>query len=249
MLTPRSPPRVGSPSRGSSSRPGRVRSPSHRTTAGCSESGPADGGSAPRLHDFAGYLDDSETSDVVFEVDGQTLRAHRIVLLCSCASDVFRAMLRHPMREATSAAIKIEGIEYATFRLLVEYIYTGSVDVPAHLALPLLLACEQYLVHPLQLQCARMVAQNVCTETLWDTLAVAASLQLPPPADAPAEQPTPAEVLREAAASFVCLSASLPELAGADSFAAFRDEVVPRMHDLLHAKLQQLLLVNTAGAE
>ena len=46
------------------------------------------------LHDFSGYLDDRETADIVFWVGGQPIHAHRIVLLCSRASDVFRAMLR-----------------------------------------------------------------------------------------------------------------------------------------------------------
>lgn len=96
------------------------------------------------LHDFSGYLDDRETADVIFWVDGRSLHAHRshlrnrchtstpictsppaicpidanprssrcfvcrIVLLCSLASEVFRAMLRHPMREAATAEVCID---------------------------------------------------------------------------------------------------------------------------------------------
>ena len=98
-----------------------------------------------RLHDFAGWLDDEETSDVLFEIDGQTLHAHRIVLCCSRGADVFRAMLRHPMREAATAAVKVDGIQYEVFRLLVTYLYTGEAHVPPHLAAALLLACERYM--------------------------------------------------------------------------------------------------------
>ena len=196
-----------------------------------------------RLHDFAGWLDDEETSDVLFEVEGNKLHAHRIVLLCSKASEVFRAMLRHPMREATSsAAIQVEGISYDVFRLLVSYLYTGEVDVPPHLAAPLLLAAERYMVYPLQLECAHtLVQQALNNDNLWEMLSVAASLSLPAPPEQPPE-PSPSEVLRDAAVQFLCDGgADLPRMVGADEFVGFAEELIPRIHELLHARLTFLL--------
>ena len=61
---------------------------------------------------------------------GRVLHAHRIVLLCSCASDVFRAMLRHPMTETSSAVVEVVGIQYEVMRLLLEYLYLGRAHVP-----------------------------------------------------------------------------------------------------------------------
>ena len=198
-----------------------------------------------RLHDFAGWLDDEETSDVLFEIDGQTLHAHRIVLCCSRGADVFRAMLRHPMREAATAAVKVDGIQYEVFRLLVTYLYTGEAHVPPHLAAALLLACERYMVYPLQLDCATVLVQTFAPDQLWELLSVASSLHLPPPPEPPPDQPRPAEVLRDAAVHFLCESPNLPALVAADEFARFAEEIVPRVHEVLQARLAYM---RAAGA-
>ena len=152
-------------------------------------------------------------------------------------------MLRHPMREATSsAAIQVEGISYDVFRLLVSYLYTGEVDVPPHLAAPLLLAAERYMVYPLQLECAHtLVQQALNNDNLWEMLSVAASLSLPAPPEQPPE-PSPSEVLRDAAVQFLCDGgADLPRMVGADEFVSFAEELIPRIHELLHARLTFLL--------
>ena len=198
-----------------------------------------------RLHDFAGYLDDEETCDVTFEVEGQLLHAHRIVLLCSRASEVFRAMLRTPMRETRTphATIVVEDVSYEVFKLLVAYLYTGEAEVPPHLASEVLLACERWMCYPLQLECAHLMVQSLCAETLWETLSVSTALQLPPPPidalSAESQEPTdgPADVLRDAAVVFLCESVDLPSLVGASEFAAFSEELVPRIHEVLHARL------------
>ena len=174
---------------------------------------------------------------VLFEINGQTLHAHRIVLLCSRASEVFRAMLRHPMKEAATAAVKVEGIEYDVFRLLVTYLYTGEVHVPAHLASSLLVAAERYMVYPLQIDCAHVLVQSFGADQLWELLSVASSLHLPPPPDFPMEHARPADVLRDAAVHFLCEAADLPALVANDAFGAFAEEIVPRMHEILQTRL------------
>jgi len=151
-------------------------------------------------------------------------------------------MLRHPMREATtSAAIKVEGISYEVFRLLVTYLYSGEVHVPTQLASALLLACERYMVYPLQLECAAVLVRTLHVDNLWEILEVAASLQLPPPPEQPPEQPSPAELVRDAAVYFMCECPTLPALVAADEFAGCAEEMVPRIHDVLHARLVALL--------
>ena len=106
---------------------------------------------------------------MTFEVEGQLLHAHRIVLLCSRASEVFRAMLRTPMRETRTphATIVVEDVSYEVFKLLVAYLYTGEAEVPPHLASEVLLACERWMCYPLQLECAHLMVQSLCAETLW----------------------------------------------------------------------------------
>ena len=94
------------------------------------------------------------------------------------------------------------------------------------------------MVYPLQLDCAHVLVTTIYgPEQLWELLGVAGSLHLPPPADAPVDAPRPAEVLRDAAVHYLCEAAELPALAAADEFASFADEIVPRMHDVLLARL------------
>ena len=192
--------------------------------------------------DLEPMVDSEHFSDVAFEVEGRTLHAHRIVLLCSRASEVFRAMLRHPMREATHGApIRVEGVAFEVFKALVAYLYTGEAEVPPHLAAPLLLATERYMVYPLQLECAHaLVAEaDFGPDELWQALGIAASLQLPPPPEQPPELPSPAEVLRDAATRYVCDAAaaarpSLQALVAADEFVAYASDLVPRLHEVGH---------------
>ena len=47
----------------------------------------------------------------------------------------------------------------------------------------------------------------------------------------------PAEVLRDAAVRFMCESSDLPSLVGASEFASFSEELVPRIHEAVHARL------------
>ena len=224
------------------------------------------GGGAARLHDFADYFDDQETADLTFEVEGRHLHAHRIVLLCSRGSDVFRAMLRAPMREASSAGrpIAVEGIRHDVFRLLVGYLYTGVATVPPELAADLALACEQYMVYPLQLHAVATLLDHLTHVSLWGALSVAASLQLSlppqpqpqpplqwpaaagapaaaPPADGPLQY-TPSQHLYDGIAEFLCRRSRRDDLLrvmGADEFVAFAPELVPRVADFMH------LLVNS----
>lgn len=74
-------------------------------------------------------LDDSRFSDVIFIVDGSILLAHSPIL---CArSEVFDRLLNGGMREAASKEVVVEDCDFATFKALLQFLYTddfGSIE-------------------------------------------------------------------------------------------------------------------------
>lgn len=80
--------------------------------------------------DLAKLLETEKGADVVFEVGGETLAAHRCVL--AARSSVFAAELFGPMKEGNAAAagslvVPVEDMEAEVFKALLRYAYTGSL--------------------------------------------------------------------------------------------------------------------------
>lgn len=73
------------------------------------------------------FLNKEQFSDVTFIVEGRRLHAHRILLIL--VSDYFRNEFACGMRESFEPEIVIEGISYATFSGLLEFLYTGKLEV------------------------------------------------------------------------------------------------------------------------
>eukprot|EP00802_Teleaulax_amphioxeia_P006357 Tamp_06361.p1 GENE.Tamp_06361~~Tamp_06361.p1 ORF type:complete len:649 (-),score=133.36 Tamp_06361:706-2652(-) len=64
--------------------------------------------------------------DVTMRVDDENFPAHRIVL--AAASDFLRALLTGSWRESKEDVVRLDGIDRHSFRLMLEYIYTGEVQ-------------------------------------------------------------------------------------------------------------------------
>ncbi|VAI62404.1 unnamed protein product [Triticum turgidum subsp. durum] len=80
--------------------------------------------------DLAKLLETEKGADVVFEVGGETLAAHRCVL--AARSSVFAAELFGPIKEGNAAAagslvVPVEDMEAEVFKALLRYAYTGSL--------------------------------------------------------------------------------------------------------------------------
>jgi speckle-type POZ protein len=74
------------------------------------------------LH-FTQLLQSGEGTDVVFEVSGEKIHAHRCVL--AARSAVFRAELFGPMKEGTTTGvIRIDDMEARVFKLMLSFIYS-----------------------------------------------------------------------------------------------------------------------------
>jgi hypothetical protein len=107
--------------------------------------------------------DHNAFTDVLFIVDQEErFAAHRFVLLCR--SKYFRRMFQ----TVKERVIEISGIQPAIFRLVLEYLYVGNVNIPYELALELLKAAEVYELERLSLMAQSVLERklhvhNVCT--------------------------------------------------------------------------------------
>jgi N-acetylneuraminic acid mutarotase len=105
----------------------------------------------PLIHDMRTLIDNKDFSDVTFIVEGRPLYASRAHL--AVRSEHFRAMLYGGMRESSGVEISIPDVGYEVFTKVLEYLYTDSVvDIPSELAVPLLIAAEQYLLDRLKVR-------------------------------------------------------------------------------------------------
>ena len=94
--------------------------------------------SIPRKPSFIGHteyetliglkslLKDPKHSDLVLVCEGEKIAAHKAIL--SCRSPVFDRMLQTCMKEGNTGEIIIEDMTPNTLRILLEFIYAGTVD-------------------------------------------------------------------------------------------------------------------------
>uniref|UniRef100_A0A0D6QRG7 BTB domain-containing protein n=1 Tax=Araucaria cunninghamii TaxID=56994 RepID=A0A0D6QRG7_ARACU len=132
---------------------------------------------------FGALLESGEGSDVSFDVDGEIFHAHKLVL--AARSPVFKAQLYGPMRDRNTDNIKIEDMEAPVFKAMLHFIYwdtlpdthelTGSTSTSAStlMAQHLLAAADRYGLERLRLLCEAKLCDEVTTDTVATTLALA----------------------------------------------------------------------------
>ncbi len=118
------------------------------------------------LSDFTCLLDDVDSSDVIFLVEGKPLHGHRCILTARC--ETFRAMFNSKMREGSKACAEVpmHEVSHAAFKCMMQYIYGGAVLVPEELAVELLGLAERFLLDGLKLLCGFTLARMVAVDTV-----------------------------------------------------------------------------------
>mmetsp|Transcript_6802 Transcript_6802/g.10647 ORF Transcript_6802/g.10647 Transcript_6802/m.10647 type:complete len:598 (+) Transcript_6802:249-2042(+) len=125
-------------------------------------------------------VNNSQFSDIRFKVDGRDFYAHR--LICAARSPLFRSMFTSPTQILTTSSASdgahmefvVRDTSYASFELLMGYIYTGSVDLgPALSSSDLFglldLSC-QHRLDQLKETCERRLAQTITVDTVLSVL-------------------------------------------------------------------------------
>merc|ERR1712224_800005 len=124
------------------------------------------------IDDMRNLIDNKDFSDVTFIVEGRPVYASRAHL--AVRSEHFRAMLYGGMRESSGGEITIPDVSVNVFMKVLEYLYTDSViDIPPELAVPLLIAAEQYLLDRLKGICEDRIHKSITADNVISILMAA----------------------------------------------------------------------------
>ncbi|TVU42694.1 hypothetical protein EJB05_09114, partial [Eragrostis curvula] len=124
-------------------------------------------------------LEDRQGMDVTFVVQGETFKAHRMVL--AMRSPVFKAELCGQMREARMQCLTIEDMQPVVFRDLLYFIYNDSLpDMDGYLdnagtemIRHLLVAADRYAMERMKFICQSILANNLSVDNVATTLGLA----------------------------------------------------------------------------
>ncbi|XP_020586053.1 BTB/POZ and MATH domain-containing protein 4-like isoform X1 [Phalaenopsis equestris] len=149
----------------------------------------------PRLHSiqvpesdmglhFGLLLEKQESSDVIFDVAGEKIHAHKLVL--AARSPIFRSMFFDGPDEALSEIV-ITDLEPKVFKAMLHFIYKDTLDeddvpvgsgspgisVSDTLAAKLLAAADKYGLARLRLMCESYLCKDISVNSVAGTLALA----------------------------------------------------------------------------
>lgn len=104
-------------------------------------------------------------SDVKFVVEGKAINAHRCILYAR--AEYFKNMFDSKMREACESEIVVPDIAYDVFLAVLEYIYSGTVEVTnGKLSVELLKAADMFHIEGLRNLCVEKVEEAVTVENV-----------------------------------------------------------------------------------
>ncbi|KAL0925822.1 hypothetical protein M5K25_004192 [Dendrobium thyrsiflorum] len=149
----------------------------------------------PRLHSiqvpesdmglhFGMLLEKQESSDVIFDVAGEKIHAHKLVL--AARSPIFRTMFFDGPDEVLSEIV-IKDLEPKVFKAMLHFIYKDTLDeddvpvgsgspgvsVSDTLAAKLLAAADKYGLGRLRLMCESYLCKDISVNSVASTLALA----------------------------------------------------------------------------
>ncbi|NXQ05876.1 KBTBB protein, partial [Vidua macroura] len=112
----------------------------------------------------------SEEPDLVIEVSGRRIRAHKSVL--AAKSDYFRA-------RASRDVLRVKGVSYGALRLLIDYVYTARMGEVRHDNLAEVVSGARVLQMPCALHCAaEAMRAQLCLGNCYQLLCLAKKQRL-----------------------------------------------------------------------
>nr|XP_015926198.1 speckle-type POZ protein-like [Parasteatoda tepidariorum] len=123
--------------------------------------------------DLRNLFHNKHLSDVKLRVDGETLEAHKNILVAR--SPVFAVMFEHQdMEESRSGIVDIVDIDAHIMNSFLEFLYTDSVDeMDYEISIKLLMAAEKYQVLSLKEKCAMFLKNEMSEENVCEILSLA----------------------------------------------------------------------------
>ena len=121
---------------------------------------------------FSQLLDSGDQSDVTFVVQGEKLKAHKLVLTTRC--EVFGSMFDSGMTETLSKEVEITDIKPKAFKEFLRFLYTDVAPKYAEdSTMELLAAADKYCVNDLKAMCETAISSNLNGRNVIDALLLA----------------------------------------------------------------------------
>lgn len=123
------------------------------------------------LNDFRKLINDAETADVCFLVEGKEVHAHKAIL--AVRSQYFRAMLfnGHMRESADNSPVEIRDVSYPVFCKVLEYLYTDNVcNATLEVGIHLMVASELFMLDRLKSICEDLIRGEISTDNVISIL-------------------------------------------------------------------------------
>ena len=123
-------------------------------------------------NEYGRLLDSGDESDVTLVVQGEKIKAHKLVLTTRC--EVFGSMFDAGMAEGFSKEVVITDFTPKAIKEFLKFLYTGvSPKYGGHATMELLAAADKYCVNDLKVMCARAISSNLNGNNVIDALLLA----------------------------------------------------------------------------
>jgi len=114
---------------------------------------------ASSLRGFQSLRESQQLVDVTLSVDEQLFSCHRALL--ASASEYFCCLFTTNLAEQNQSVISISGVDANSMRLVLDYIYTGSVEVNSDTVQNLLSSANLFQLKGLRDGCADYMEQKI----------------------------------------------------------------------------------------
>uniref|UniRef100_A0A0G4HCC5 BTB domain-containing protein n=1 Tax=Chromera velia CCMP2878 TaxID=1169474 RepID=A0A0G4HCC5_9ALVE len=122
------------------------------------------------LGDLKEFLDSGDFADVEFVVDGEVIRAHKMV--CARCS-YFRTLFLGGFAESTKKRVEIQLCSKEVFKSLLQYLYTDNLEIPLDQAMDVFVAADQFGIDRLKVLCESRILKSIDVENAASILQAA----------------------------------------------------------------------------
>ncbi|XP_076823914.1 kelch-like protein 26 isoform X1 [Clavelina lepadiformis] len=102
-------------------------------------------------------------NDVTINVEDESISANKMVL--SCFSDYFENMFDIEMKEKHENQVEIRGVAAAAMKLIIEFIYTGNIEISKENVCDLLSASNMMQIDDVKEFCLKFLEDSISIET------------------------------------------------------------------------------------
>lgn len=127
------------------------------------------------LKNLTEYLNSGTYCDLTFLIAGVQFPCHRIIL--ASASPYFQALLTHTFKENNLNSIELRDIEPEIFSLLLNYIYSGQIELDENNVQDLLIASDMFQLDELVQFCCHYLSISLNEKNVLDIWKISNELQ------------------------------------------------------------------------